>query len=134
MSITTKWLRIMIIESHRLISVKPSGYSRSFAPIFRNDPMGFLGQSGYPPVPHDSWLLVALIEWPREQTRAIPANLALGRRTMEVLSLWLTSVSVALLTIKFTGIVSEYSFSFFNEGIILSTVVYLLSNPHRSIS
>ena len=96
--------------------------------------MGFLGQSGYPPVPHDSWLLVALIEWPREQTRAIPANLALGRRTMEVLSLWLTSVSVALLTIKFTGIVSEYSFSFFNEGIILSTVVYLLSNPHRSIS
>jgi hypothetical protein len=100
MSITTKWLRIMIIESHRLISVKPSGYSRSFAPIFRNDPMGFLGQSGYPPVPHDSWLLVALIEWPREQTRAIPANLALGRRTMEVLSLWLTSVSVALLTIK----------------------------------
>ncbi len=71
MSITTKWLRIMIIESHRLISVKPSGYSWSFAPIFQNDPMGFLGQSGHPPVPHDSWLLVALIEWPCEQTSVL---------------------------------------------------------------
>ena len=78
-------------------SVFPTDHSRSLSPIFWNDPLELLGWPGYPPVDHGFQL-------PRSNGLVSGPGLllAIWHRAVELwlLSAWLTSVSVAPLTIK----------------------------------